>query len=200
LRHIPTLRLTHRLDSQVLALVLALGASLGATAIYFESVDEEEAVMSESVAWMLVTSLVGAFVGVALLFLLLINSKYRRTFYSTQTSKEWVCSYFTKDGASDESKMKIHLCRRAMWKHIREEVKEWTLANWERIEAESPEWFTPALKDQIDDDMIPAAVLRKIKMAGGGSRRRSSMSQRLMGEGSRREVEGEGGGGDVRKS
>ena len=45
-----------------------------------------------------------------------------------------------------------------------------------------------------------AAVLRKIKMAGGGSRRRSSMSQRLMGEGSRREVEGEGGGGDVRKS
>ena len=156
--------------------------------------------MSASVAWMLVASFVGAFVGVTLLFLLLINSKYRRTFYSTETSKEWLCSVFTKEGASDANKMSIHKRRRAKWKHIREEVKEWTLANWERIEAESPEWFTPALKDQIDDDMIPAAVLRKIKMAGGGSRRRSSMSQRLMGEGSRREVEGEGGGGDVRKS
>jgi hypothetical protein len=163
-------------------------------------VEEEEAVMSKSVAWMLVASLVSAFVGVALLFLLLINSKYWRTFYSTESSKEWLCRDFTQEGARDASKMSIHKRRRAKWNHIREEVKEWTLANWERIEAESPEWFTPALKDQIDDDMIPAAVLRKMKMSGGGSRRRSSMSQRLMGEGSRREVEGEGGGGAVRKS
>ena len=155
--------------------------------------------MSESVALMLVASLVGSVVGVALLFLLLINSKYRRTFYSTETSKEWVCSYFTKEGATDASKMNIHLCRRAKWKHIREEVTEWTLANWERIEAENHEWFNAALLDQVDDDMIPAAALRKMKMSGGGSRRRSSMSQRLMGEGSRREVEVEGGG-DVRKS
>ena len=151
--------------------------------------------MSESVAWMLVASFVGAFVGVALLFLLLINSKYRRTFFSTETSKEWVCNYFTQENASDESRMLIHKSRRAKWKHIREEVKEWTLANWERIEGENNEWFNAALVDQVDDDMIPAAALRKMKMSGGGSRRRSSMSQRLMGEGSRREVEGEGGGG-----
>ena len=65
---------------------------------------------------------------------------------------------------------------------------------------ENPDWFTPALKAAVDDDMIPAAVLRKMKLAGCGSRRRSSLSQRLMGEGSRREVEGEGGGGDGRKS
>ena len=151
--------------------------------------------MSESVAWMLVASLVGAFVGVALLFLLTINGRYRRTFYSTQTSKEWVCSKFTKEGASDASKMSIHQLRRAKWKHIREEVKEWTLANWERIDGENEDWFTPALKAQVDDDMIPAAVLRKMKMSGGGSRRRSSMSQRLMGEGSAREAEGGKGGG-----
>ena len=156
--------------------------------------------MSASVAWMLVASFVGAFVGVALLFLLTINSKYRRTFFSTQTSKEWVCSYFTKEGASDESKMQIHAFRRAKWKHIREEVKEWTLANLERIDGENNEWFNAALVDQVDDDMIPAAVLRKMKMSGGGSRRRSSMSKRLMGEGSAREAEGGGGAGDVRKS
>ena len=156
--------------------------------------------MSESEAWMLVASLVGSVVGVALLFLLLINSKYRRTFYSTETSKEWLCSDFTKEGASDANKMSIHKRRRAKWKHIREEVKEWTLANWERIEAESPEWFNAALIAQVDDDMIPAATLRKMKMSGGGSRRRSSMSQRLMGEGSTREAEVGGGAGDVRKS
>jgi hypothetical protein len=157
-------------------------------------VDGEKAVTSESLAWMLVASLVGAFVGVALLFLLVINGKYRRTFYSTETSKEWVCSYFTKEGATDASKVQIHACRRAKWKHIREEVKEWTLANWERIESENHEWFNAALVDQVDDDMIPAAVLRKMKMSSGGSRRRSSLSQRLMGEGSMREAEGEGGG------
>ena len=191
-----TLRLTHRLGTQV----LALGASLGATAIYFESVDDKEVVMRESVAWMLVASLVGAFVGFAFLFLLLINSKYRRTFYSTQTSKEWVCRKFTREGATDANRMQIHTLRRAKWKHIREEVKEWTLANWERIEAESPEWFNAALIAQVDDDMIPAATLRKMKMSGGGSRRRSSMSQRLMGEGSTREAAVGGGAGDVRKS
>ena len=156
--------------------------------------------MSESVAWMLVASLVGAFVGFAFLFLLTINGKYRRTFYSTETSKEWACSYFTKEGASDSSKMEIHKHRRAQWNHIREEVKEWTLANWERIEAESPEWFNAALIAQVNDDMIPAATLRKMKMSGGGSRRRSSLSQRLTAEGSMREAEGGGGDGDVRKS
>jgi hypothetical protein len=152
-------------------------------------VAREEAVMSESLAWMLVASLVGSFVGVALLFLLLINSKYRRTFYSTQTSKEWVCRKFTKEGATDATKMQIHACRRAKWKHIREEVKEWTLANWERIEGENEDWFTPALKDQVDDDMIPSAVLRKMKVSSGGSRRRSSLSQRLMSQASSREEE-----------
>jgi hypothetical protein len=156
--------------------------------------------MSDSVAWMLITSLVGSFVAVSFIFLLLIKPDYRHTFYSTQTSKEWVCSYFTKEGASDESRMYIHWFRHSKWKHIREEVKEWTQANWERIEAENPEWFRAALREHIDDDMIPPASLRKMKMSGGGSRRRSSMSQRLMGEGSVREAEGGGGAGDVRKS
>jgi hypothetical protein len=145
-------------------------------------VEEEEAVMSESVAWMLVVSLVSSFTGVGLLFMLLINGKYRRTFYSTQTSTEWVCSYFSKEGATDCSKMGIYTLRRAKWKHIREEVKEWTLANWERIEAESPEWFNTALVDQVEDEMIPAASLRKLKMSSGGSRRRSSLGQRLLGD------------------
>jgi hypothetical protein len=145
-------------------------------------VGEEEAVMSELVAWMLVATLVGSFVGVALLFLLLINGRYRRTFYSTETSKQWACSYFTKEGATDASKMKIYTLRRAKWKHIREEVKEWTIANWERIEAESPEWFNTALVDQVEDEMIPAASLRKLKMSSGGSRRRSSLGQRLLGD------------------
>jgi hypothetical protein len=145
-------------------------------------VEEEEAVMNESAAWMLVASLIGSVAGAALLFLLLIDSKYRRTFYSTETSKDWVCSYFTKEGASDANKMSIHKRRRAKWKHIREEVKEWTLANWERIEAENHEWFNAALVDQVDDDMIPAAALRKMKMSSGGSRRRSSLGQRLLGD------------------
>jgi hypothetical protein len=92
-----------------------------------------------------------------------------------------VCSYFTKEGATDSSKMEIHKKRRRLWKHLRPEVKEWTLANWARFEREQPDWLTPGLIGHVDDDMIPPEALRRLKMAGGGSRRRSSLGDVLGG-------------------
>ena len=116
-----------------------------------------------------------------------MNSSHRHTFYSTQTCKAWVCSYFTKEGANDESKMLIHMYRRRLWAHLRPEVKEWTLANWARFEREDQEWFNAALIAAVDDDMIPPNTLERLKREGGGKRRRNSMSERLLGEGSVRE-------------
>ena len=110
-----------------------------------------------------------------------MNSSHRHTFYSTQTCKAWVCSFFTKEGASDASKMDIFTFRRRLWKHLRPEVKEWTLANWARFEREDPDWFSPALIAQVEDDMIPPGSLASLNREGGGKRRRSSMSERLLG-------------------
>jgi hypothetical protein len=109
-----------------------------------------------------------------------MNSSHRHTFYSTQTCKAWVCSFFTKEGATDASKMEIHTTRRRLWTHLRPEVKEWTLANWARFEREQPDWFSPGLIGQVDDDMIPPGSLEGLRRAGG-KRRKSSVSERVLG-------------------
>jgi hypothetical protein len=159
-------------------MLLALAAPFAAVAIFFASDASTDSSLDESSAWTLVSSLCGAWV---LVFLLLMNPAHRSSFYSTQTSKAWVCSFFTKEGATDASKFLIHTCRRRLWKHLRPEVKEWTLANWARFEREDPEWFTAGLIGQVDDDMIPPGSLANLNREGDGKRRRSSMSERLLG-------------------
>jgi hypothetical protein len=161
-------------------MLLALAAPFGAVAIYFASDTSTGSSLDESSAWALVSSLCGAWVLVFFIFLLLVNPSHRHTFYSTQTSKAWVCSYFTKEGATDSSKMSIFTYRRRLWKHLRPEVKEWTLANWARFEREQPDWLTPGLISQVDDDMIPPGSLEGLARAGGG-RRKSSVSERVLG-------------------
>ena len=53
----------------------------------------------------------------------------------------------------------------------------WIMENWERWEEEKPEWFCDAWKAKVDDDMIPADSLRKMKT--GQERRRSSLGDIL---------------------
>jgi hypothetical protein len=110
-----------------------------------------------------------------------MNSSHRHTFYSTQTCKAMVCSSFTKEGATDASKMKIHTRRRRLWTHLKPDVKEWTLANWARFEREQPDFFTAAQIAQVDDDMIPPGSLEGLARAGGGRKRKSSVSERVLG-------------------
>ena len=87
----------------------------------------------------------------------------------------------TKEGAVDSSKMNIHTKRRRMWKHLKPDVKEWTLANWARFEREQPDWFSTALIANVDDDMIPPGSLEGLARAGGGRKRKSSVSERVLG-------------------
>jgi hypothetical protein len=72
---------------------------------------------------------------------------------------------------------------------IREEVRTWTLENWESWEEEMPDWFTEGWRTRVSDDMIPDESLRRMRGMGGG-RRRSTI----------REAFGlEGGGGRGRE-
>ena len=91
-----------------------------------------------------------------------------------------MCSNFTKEGATDRSKMEIHVKRHRLWKHLRPEVKEWTLANWARFEREQPDGFDAAVISQVEDDMIPPDSLEGLARAGG-LRRKSSVSERILG-------------------
>ena len=158
--------------------ILALIASFVATRVYYTSLDEvEDAVMDESVAWTIVGGLSGLGISFFACFLLLMKPAYRRTFFSTQSGHTWVKSFFV-DGTTDEKKMRTLLSNKKQWRSIRDDVKAWTLENWELWEEEQPEWFNDAWRASVEDDMIPAASLRALNI-GGNSRRRSSLGDVL---------------------
>ena len=84
-------------------------------------------------------------------------------------------AYFTQN-ADDATRIVVFTSCGDLWSDIEEEVREWTLANWSRWETEKPEWFTPAFKESVPDDMMPKEALKELNMkAVGGVRRRSSV-------------------------
>jgi hypothetical protein len=173
---------------------MALAASFVATHVYYASLEEpEDAVMGESVAWMTVGSLSGAwgtFFGASLL---LMKREYVVTFFSLQSGHAWVKEKFIH-GDTDVLKAWTLGCNKKQGMSIRDDVKAWTLENWERWEEEKPEWFNDAWKSFLDDDMIPPTFLQK--MGGAGSRRRSSLGGLMLGgASSRRRSSLVGGGG-----
>jgi hypothetical protein len=163
----------------------ALVASFVATHIYLssdEGVADEEAI-GESFVWKIVGALSGSQVIFFICFLLLMKRNFWGTFFSTQTGYQYVQSKFLREG--DENKKAVFKYNKKLWLGIREDVKAWTLENWERWEEEKPEWFGgDAWKAQIDDDMIPSASLRELN-GGGSQRRRSSLGDIFNGGGGR---------------
>jgi hypothetical protein len=180
---------------------LALAASFVATRVYYASLEEaEDAVMDESVAWTIVAGLSCLWIFVQACVLLLMTRKYVSTFFSTQTGYAWVQSRFVANEA-DSARSRIFGANKKQWASIRDDVKTWTLENWERWEEEKPEWFNDAFRKMVDDDMIPPSSLRRLKN-GGSARRRSSLGD-LFGNGVRvapmvsGRVEGSGEGDGV---
>jgi hypothetical protein len=103
-----------------------------------------------------------------------------------------VQSNFIK-GQTDEAKRLSSHATSIKWVSIRDDVKAWTLENWERWEDEKPAWINDAFKAAIDDDMIPPDSLRR--MNGGGSARRRSSLGDLLGSERRRSSLGDVLGG-----
>jgi hypothetical protein len=83
-------------------------------------------------------------------------------------------------GETDAVKVKILGMNPKCWNSIRSEVSSWVIESWPKWEREKPAFFNKLFKESLDDDMLPPAVLRDMKMAaGGGTRRRSSMSEKV---------------------
>jgi hypothetical protein len=161
---------------------MALAASFVATHIYYASLEDgEEGVMKEGDAWMMVGGLSGGWICFGAVFLLLMRPGYKGTFFSTQTGYQYVQSKFLREG--DEKKKEVFKYNKKLWLSIRDDVKAWTLENWERWGEEKPGWFNAAWKAGVDDDMIPPASLRALN-GGGNERRRSSLGD-VLGVGAR---------------
>jgi len=146
--------------------------------LYFTTAKEGPRALEEATAWTLVSSLSGAWLLVfAVFFLFLIKREYRRTFYTTMTAREGIQHdlYDVEGSFVDErcaelvSKFNMH-----WWTELRPQMRTHLAINWARWEVEKPEWFSPAWTGSVDDDLLPAAVLVKQKVEGGGHRRRSS--------------------------
>ena len=132
-----------------------------------------------------VGSLCGIFLVSFTLFVAKIERKYVKTFFSTETGHSKAKRYFL-DGEDDFIKGQILTNNRYQWTSIRPQVAEWLDANWDKWEREKPEWFNTVFIESVDDDIMPARVLTRLKEeAEGGVRRRSSCMERV----SLREIE-----------
>ena len=63
--------------------------------------------------------------------------------------------YVFKNGTSDHMKMDTFSLNPLYWVSIRNEVKEFSRANWDRWKTEKPDWFTDNFIATIPDDFIP---------------------------------------------
>ena len=113
------------------------------------------------------------------LFMLKIERKYVKTFFTTETAHTKSKNQFLK-GENDYRRSLIFGNNKRQWMSIRGHVAEWLDANWDRWEREKPDWFNAIFIGSVDDDIMPARVLARLKQeADGGERRRSSFMERV---------------------
>jgi hypothetical protein len=165
-------------------MILALASAFLAAKIFFlsvgrgERVGEEtseagldssgigEAGLEENRVFTWLGSATGLWLFLFGVFLKLMIKKYRKTFFSRETGKEWAMSYFLK-GDSDAVKAGMLTINKKLWAPIREETKVWVLSNWLKWKEEKPEWFVDSLIAKLPDDFVPEqenrAVLQEVR-------------------------------------
>jgi hypothetical protein len=153
------------------------GAFISLMVYYGTLEDGEQPVLQQSDSWTLVCGLCGAWLVVFGLFFRYIDPKFKDTFISLKTGFESCQEYFESN--DEETKMEVFSDNRRLWSRIEPELRQYLSDNWERWELEQPEWFTDRWRQSLDDDMLPAAELRRQKMEGGGQRRKSSVGEIL---------------------
>ena len=161
-------------------MVMSFLASFVFIYIYFERVEEKDVGLRREMAYQIAAGISGAWLVVSGVFLSLLKKKYIGTFFSTQTGNEWAQNWFL-NGVTDQFKIKVLNMNPHCWKSIRPQVREWLLENWNTWEDEKPEWFNDIFMSWVDDDMMPPEALRRLRLKGGGERRRSSLGERLGG-------------------
>jgi hypothetical protein len=147
----------------MLGFVLTMG-SLPVAILVAETGDVAEEGLK--LAWTVVGIFIPCTVLLFAVFFFNIEKKYWGTFYSLQRGKDLTVQRF-RDSPDDASKADaIFNNSKHHWESIKEKVKAWVEANWDRWEEEQPEWFTDVMKDKVPVEFIPAA---------GDARRRESV-------------------------
>ena len=105
----------------------------------------------------------------------MVKPEYRHLFYTTETGVEYIHKEYMS-AETDEKKMIIFTRHEVKWRSYKNEVREFTHANWARWKEEQPAWFTETVIQRVPDEFIPVASLAALNAAAhGGKRRRSSL-------------------------
>ena len=91
-------------------------------------------------------------------FLSLIDSKYRRTFFDTQTGKSFAVSNF-HEAETDSTKFEIFGHHRSYYHKIEGELKVWLVSDWQVWMDDKPDWFEAAAVASVPSDLLPAPAL-----------------------------------------
>ena len=105
----------------------------------------------------------------------MVKPEYRRLFYTAETGVQYIRAEFVR-AATDEEKMLVFRRHPVKWESFRDEVRDFTHANWARWKEEQPAWFTETVIQRVPDEFIPVASLAALNAAAhGGKRRKSSL-------------------------
>ncbi|GMI28919.1 hypothetical protein TeGR_g7534 [Tetraparma gracilis] len=130
--------------------------------------------LSARALWMSAGSLFAVWTLTYTALVCMVKPEYRVLFCSTETCVEYVRTLFEAD--DDGTKMRIFTYNEVKWAHYKDEVRDFTHANWARWKEEQPGWFTEEVIQSVPDEYIPVAALASLNAAAhGGKRRRSSL-------------------------
>ncbi len=116
--------------------------------------------------------------------LLIMERKYVKTFFSTETGSEFVMNHFLDNAGNDELRAEIFMSNLGMWRPIRPQVVAWLRVRFKIWKREKPPWFTAAVCARIPTDMLPTSASRWLDKQAGGRRSTihdsdASLQQRL---------------------
>jgi hypothetical protein len=108
--------------------------------------------------------------------------EYRSSFWSMQTGNDYICSIFRDNEDDDEVRFSLFEMSAAKWAPVRNDVREWSHANWAKWQRDKPAWFSDATISMVPDDYIPKSGPGGLTELGANRARRTSASFLIAGE------------------
>ena len=142
-------------------LCLLLGQATSFVAVYlYSSVGTIHKAFKDDDLWAFVGVLEASFVIFFAMFVATMDQKYRRTFFSRVTAKQYNIMSF-REATSDKARHDVFGLHPSYYRSIRVEVKQWVRQNYNTWLEENPEWFTERLRTRIPIDMIPEGEVKR---------------------------------------
>ena len=124
--------------------------------------------------WPVLVGILVLFVLSAVAFLCLIDKKYFHTFISTLTGPE-NCAKQYREATMDEQRMDCFRVHPTYRYGFDDDLRNLVTENWNSWMDVKPDWFTDDVISNVGDDYLPVIEVDRLKIEGGGKRRKSSV-------------------------